>query len=357
MAVWERQTQKLRCKGPSFSSSLLDAIYHSIDETRGANEQQEVQDFVLHRRNNAAQVEEDIESLRRAIMIEKWMENYSTSKTRSTPRHFPSNSGSSTDSSMFSSSETESSASRSTPKSSVFQLQKPKHAQTPLTERPVKILQLETMPKGEGRFTRTKSRAHKIYGDLKKVKEPISPGGRIANFLNSIFSPRNLKTNQGLDEWSSVRKSRSVKDTTTCSLASRSCLSKNPSSRGSKSKRSVRFCPVSVIVDEDCQPCGHKNIYDDEYSVSPSVPTIGSKFIKKNIDSLRLYEGKNLRKHEFRDHYQNEHDVDDMSCASSDLFELENIGRVGIGAYEEELPVYGTTSLKMNQAIAGGLVM
>ncbi|KAI3443585.1 hypothetical protein Pfo_000250 [Paulownia fortunei] len=303
MAVGERQTQKQRRKMPSFSSSLLDAIYHSIDEPKGVNEQQEVEDFVLHRRNNAAQVEEEIESLRRAIMIEKWMENYSTSTT---PGHLPSNSGSSTDSSMF---------------------------------------------------TRTKSRALKIYGDLKKVKEPISPGGKIANFLNSIFSPRNLKKNQVLEEWSSVRKSRSMKDTTACSLASRSCLSKNPTSRGNKSKRSVRFCPVSVILDEDSQPCGHKSIYDDEHSVSASMPNIGSQFIKKNIDSFRTYEGKNLRRHEFRDFCENESDVDDKSCASSDLFELENIGRVGIGAYEEELPVYGTTSLKMNQAIASGLVM
>ncbi|KAL2251062.1 protein BIG GRAIN 1-like A [Sesamum indicum] len=350
MAMWERQTQKQRRKTPSFSSSLLDAIYHSIDEPRGTDGQQEVDNCFLHRRKNAAQVEEEIESLRRAIMVEKWMENYGTTTT---PRHLSSNSGSSTDSSLFSSSETDSSASRS----SVFPLQKPKNAQKLPAERPGKILQLETTPKREGRFTRTKSRAMKIYGDLKKVKEPISPGGKIANFLNSIFSPRNLKKNQDLEEWSSVRKSRSMKDTATCSLASRSCLSKNPSSRGNKSKRSVRFCPVSVIVNEDCQPCGHKSIYDDEYSVSASVPSIGSQFIKKNIDSFRLYEGKNPRKHEFRDFYENESDVDDKSCASSDLFELENIGRVGIGAYEEELPVYGTTSLKMNQAIASGLIM
>lgn len=199
----------------------------------------------------------------------------------------------------------------------------------------------------------------KIYGDLKKVKEPISPGGKIANFLNSIFSPRNnLKKNQGLEEWSSVRKSRSMKDN--AMSASRSCLSKNPSSSGgtnnnNKSKRSVRFCPVSVILDEDSRPCGHKRLYEDEYSV------IGSQFIKKNIDSFRLFEGKKktvIRKHGLmREFYDNESDVDDKSCASSDLFELENIGPMGIGAYHEELPVYGTTSIKLNQAIARGYVM
>lgn len=127
-----------------------------------------------------------------------------------------------------------------------------------------------------------------------------------------------------------MRKSRSMKDTKTCSLASRSCLSKNPSSGGSKSKRSVRFCPVNVIL--------------DEYPVRPPAPIIGSQFIKKNIDSLRLCEENN----NVRDYYENELDVDDLSCGSSDLFELESIGRVGIGTYDEELPVYETTNLEMN---------
>ncbi|CAL5362467.1 unnamed protein product [Camellia sinensis] len=63
-----------------------------------------------------------------------------------------------------------------------------------------------------------------------------------------------------------VRRSRSVKDTTTCSLSSSfsrsSCLSKPLSSRA-KSKRSVRFYLVTVIVDEDSHRCGHKCIYGD----------------------------------------------------------------------------------------------
>ncbi|KAL7091854.1 hypothetical protein ACP275_12G129200 [Erythranthe tilingii] len=294
-------------KEPSFSSSLLDSIYRSIDENGGAPNEQKMEDnFLLHRRNNAAaKVEEEIESLRKAIMIEKWMENYKPiTTTTTTTMHFPSNSGSSTDSSIFSSSETDSSVSRS-----------------------YKIPQLENKPATK------KSRAQKIYGDLKKVREPVSPGGRIASFLNSIFSPR--KTN----ELSSMRKSKSMKDTTTttttttttatktCSLESRSCLSKNRSSGDSKSKRSVRFC----IVDEDCRPCGNKSVlyYDEkEDLVNTTVVNIGSYFIKKNTKSVR----KN----------QEVRDLDELSCGSSDLFELENIGR-----YEEELPVYETTNLEL----------
>lgn len=290
--MWERQAaQRHRRKMPSFSSSLLDAIYHSIDEPGS------------RQRNNSG-VEEEIESLRRAIMVEKWVEHCGGAPAPA--RHLSSNSGSSTDSSAaFSSSETDSSsaASRSTPKPNLKQGNS------------------DGAQKREGRFTRTKSRALKIYGDLKKGKEPNSPGAKIANFLNSIFSPR--KT-----DWSPVRKSRSLKDTTTTRV-SRSCLmGKNPTSSGAnKSKRSVRF------LDEDIQT---------------SLPSIGSQYIRKNINSFRICENKNPRRHD------NDSDVDDRSCASSDLFELENIG---IRAYEEELPVYGTTSLQMNRAIATGLVI
>lgn len=360
MATWERsireERRQQRRKTPSFSSSLLDAIYHSIDESQGKEEEpRQEQDSGLHhrRRNNAPEVEE-IASLRRAIMVEKWMENYTTSSRSSRSRHINSDSSSSTDSSFFSSSETES-APKSTSKSSTFHVP-PKAAQRTLVS--------EATPKHEGRFMRTKSRALQIYGDLKKVKQPISPGGKIANFLNSIFNSRNLKKHEGMEEWSSVRKSRSVRDSsTTCSLTSTSCLNIPPtssSSRGSKSKRSVRFCPVSVIVDEDCQPCGHKSTYDDGDEDDPSLtpmPKINSHFLKKNIDILRNYEEKKSKKYEFRGYYQDDIDDNDgNSCTSSDLFELENIGIVGIGhgTHREELPVYGTTNLK---AIANGLIM
>lgn len=284
-----------RRKTPSFSSSLLEAIYHSIDESKEEEKEKHVP-------NKRSSDEEEIVSLRRAILIEKWMESYKYTQSA--------DSTSSTDSSMFSSLETES-ASRLV------------HT---LPKVPAKVV-AETAPKCEGgRFMRTKSRALKIYGDLKKVKQPISPGGKIANFLNSIF---NMKKNHhdGMEDWSSVRKSRSVSDSSSLPTRS-SCLNKTPSSRGNKSKRSVRFCPVSVIVDEDCQPCGHKSIYKNE---EPRMP--------KSV--------------QYRGFYQDEEEEDDgRSCASSDLFELDNIGMVRDG-----LPVYGTTSFKMNQAIARGLVM
>ncbi|KAL9153985.1 hypothetical protein ABFS82_10G084100 [Erythranthe guttata] len=307
MAVGERQTQKHRRKTPSFSSSLLDAIYLSIDEpgcaaAAASQPHQQSEDFVHlrsnTRRNNAAHFEDEIASLRRAITVEKWMENHTTTTTvvaaaaaAAVPRRrISSNSGTSSDSSILSSSsETDSS-----------------------------VLSRSSSSSKNHLYTRTKSKAMKIYGELKKVKEPISPGGKIVNFFNSIFSPRNPKQKQTtVEEWSSsIRKSRSMRDPPTTS--SKSCLIKNPSSSiCNKSKRSVKF-------DEN------------EYSVNSSMPSVKSRLIKKSVEL-----------------FENESDGDDMSCASSDLFELENIGSYG----GEELPVYGTTSIKMNRAIACGFAM
>ncbi|KAG6428575.1 hypothetical protein SASPL_112827 [Salvia splendens] len=94
------------------------------------------------------------------------------------------------------------------------------------------------------------------------------------------------------------------------STMSRSCLMA-ANRNASKSKRSVRFNPV---LDSG---------------------GVGSRFIKKNMESILVYE--NERR---------------CSDASSDLFELENIG-----AYDEELPVYGTTHVNFNRAIASGFVV
>ncbi|PSS15483.1 Protein BIG GRAIN 1-like [Actinidia chinensis var. chinensis] len=345
MNGWERshrqqryQTQpqpQQRRKTPSFSSSLLDAIYRSIDETKC----EEADDSVLYRESTTARMKKQRnpseETLRQAIMIEKLRNNETISS-----RLYNSNSSSSDSScgGVFSSSETESGS-----KSTSFEVK----AQS----------ESDQTPKREGRLTRTKSKALKIYGDLKKAKQPISPGRRITNFLNSLFNSKNAKREPDLK---SMRKSRSVKDTTTTSF-SRSCLSKPISSRAKLSsnnggsKRCVRFFPVSVIVGEDSRPCGHKRVYDADPSLMPTpiVRKIAEKTINNQI--------KNINAFELRDLDDNDEDGgDDVSCASSDLFELENITAIGAGAYGEELPVYGTTSLKTHHAshaISNGLIL
>ncbi|KAJ7011586.1 protein BIG GRAIN 1-like B [Populus alba x Populus x berolinensis] len=260
--------------------------------------------------------------------------------------------------------------------------------------------------KSEGSFVKTKSKALKIYGDLKKVKQPISPGRRLASFLNSLFTTGNAKKAKISTPGGSYeeRKLKS-EQASTCSSASsfsRSCLSKTPSSRGGKlssnngAKRSVRFYPVSVIVDEDCRPCGHKNLYGSDRQemsstlVAAAVTTATRNNVPTSDEELKLHvmnENRRIeevardllknyqkKKEEQFDHMstdlcndnthqacseeeEEESDDDIASCASSDLFELDNLSVIGIERYREELPVYETTHLGTNRAIASGLFL
>ncbi|GFY98495.1 hypothetical protein Acr_12g0010360 [Actinidia rufa] len=133
-------------KTPSFSSSLLDAIYRSIDETKC----EEADDSVLYRESTTARTKKqrnlNEETLRQAIMIEKLRNNETISS-----RPYNSNSSSSDSScgGVFSSSETESGS-----KSNSFEVKA--QSESGQTQ------------KREGRLTRTKSKALKIYGDLKR---------------------------------------------------------------------------------------------------------------------------------------------------------------------------------------------
>ncbi|GMJ07592.1 BIG GRAIN 4 [Hibiscus trionum] len=73
----------------------------------------------------------------------------------------------------------------------------------------------------------------------------------------------------------------------------------------------------------------------------------------------------NQKKNEFnsmdsRINHEDEDDDDDddaSSCSSSDLFELDHLVHLGNHRYEEELPVYETTHVETNRAIANGLIL
>ena len=205
-------------------------------------------------------------------------------------------------------------------------------------------------------FTKTKSRAMKIYGDLKKPKspqnQPISPGAKIAAFINSIFrNSGDRKPN------APAPASTSTPTTSTCSSASsfsRSCLSKTTSSsraKSSSSARSVRFYPVSVIVDEDSRPCGHRYLHKEEEALKSKFENQSKGRREKEIDTLMKMIKRNCRDKVPSSSFDNGGDDSDEemndgeSCASSDLFELENLSSIGVSRYTEELPVYGTTSL------------
>ncbi|KAJ4882035.1 Uncharacterized protein Rs2_39090 [Raphanus sativus] len=220
--------------------------------------------------------------------------------------------------------------------------------------KPVRTTSVERLERPNNN-NKVKSKALKMYSDLKKTKQPISPGGRLATFLNSIFTKKPNKTNT------------SATSPTTCSSASslsRSCLSKTTSS-SEKAKRSVRFCPL----DEDSKKrsSGHKthNIHNGLYGNDERESTRH----RQNFDTIesRVMEEENRRvieaaKELIRTYHKNkdvvkisveeEEDDDGASCASSDLFELDHLSVIGIDRYREELPVYETTRFNTNRVIS-----
>ncbi|CAI0387436.1 unnamed protein product [Linum tenue] len=390
-----------RRRTPSFSSSLLDAIYRSIDNEggEGGNSdsaaaadtypvvEKQSGGSVFHSVSGEVEYKEPLSSssstsLRRAIMVEAWME-----EKQSTPS--TSKSSSSLETESCSTVRSSASSSSCTPlRTKVFDRAERKKKKVSKKKAETTSGDPSYEEEEEAGFTRTtKLRALKFYSELKKVKQPISPGGRIASFLNSIFSPgggggaaKKVKMCSVSAAMEGVTKSST--NSNSSSSASKSCFSsKTPpppplnairSLNPSTKKRSVRFYPFTVIVDEDSRPCGHKSIYDQEDpGLMPS-----SKILKRmaslkggkicNGDSDHGYYGRRSfqkKKNKFaaastfdyRDYMDEEEDSDgEGSCSSSDLFELDHLS--GVRRYSEELPVYETTSFQRNRVIANGFI-
>lgn len=385
MDRWVREDRHgRRRENPSFSSTLLDEIYRSIDEGHGKEREEELilyRESTMRKKQSSGlkEQEEGMAGFRRACMIEKWMDKKVNEKVvvrRNSTADIgrksrndlgfdhllqKNSSSSSSDSSSgggFSSSESSESVYALKSRSSCYGVQRPKPIRTSFSGQNPQ----SEKPKHESGFVKTKSKALKIYGDLKKVKQPISPGGRLASFLNSLFTAGNAKKAKmsSSDETSSERKSKSTA-TSTCSSASsfsRSCLSNTSSSRGKFSngggvKRSVRFCPrVSVIVDEDCRPKDAEikcYVMGGNYRVEEVTKDLLKNYQKKTKEDLVM-----------KDVLQEDSDDDDddaASYSSSDLFELDNLSAIGIERYRQELPVYETTHFDTNRAIANGLIL
>uniref|UniRef100_A0A6N2MLY4 Protein BIG GRAIN 1-like A n=1 Tax=Salix viminalis TaxID=40686 RepID=A0A6N2MLY4_SALVM len=335
-----------RRRTPSFSSTLLDSIYRSIDEPSGEEQlvtgikKQSVTRRFVKRRKRGALLFDELPGMKAG-----WRREAPVALRNITPPQARR---------ILALPEAEEACSlppkttRVSKEIRVFRQQRAK----PLSDKP------HQKPKCEGGgFHKTKLRALKIYGELKKVKQPISPGGRIASFLNSIFNSASAAKKVkicsigAMEDVSFERKSKKP----ACSSVtpfSRSCLSKTPPPpRGKPSngtKRSVRFYPVSVIVDEDSRPCGHKCIYEDD----PGLMPMPRKAVKSNpvkelevakgaaADYLRSYrQKKNASEFGFRGFHsfgEDDSDSDDESCASSDLFELDHL--IGIGRFREGAP-------------------
>ncbi|KAK4706285.1 hypothetical protein R3W88_034155 [Solanum pinnatisectum] len=379
-------------KNPSFSSSLLDEIYRSID----GYDQRREEDFKLPKLetrkqssssniglkpkgvaniyNKKKSVEDDeIASFRRACLIEKWMEKKVKDKARRGP--FSELDSINYDSLTSTSSESNSgtlSASSSEPDS--FYSEKSSSSTTTACfaasrtrrasvspRRGTKLYSFDNQQANkneESNLIKSKSTALKMYNNLKKVKQPISPGGRLTNFLTSIFNnkSKNLKDPNGGNrgDFHEVDE-RSSKSSSICSSFSRSCLSKTPPKFSQTAvKRTVRFNPVSVIVDKDCRPCGHKSIYDHDSDNlrRPKSQGNAEKNRKFEVDSLKSY------KNDYIVDYADEEEEDDdaASCSSSDLFEIDHLAFFGNKRFCDELPVYETTYVDTNRGIASGFI-
>ncbi|KAK9071197.1 hypothetical protein SSX86_009765 [Deinandra increscens subsp. villosa] len=351
-----------RRKTPSFSSSLLDSILRSIDETNDGEIRDgglQVHGHESHDHNlmlfanpepkrsgkiHLINEPKQIPSLRRAIMIDQWMETHNNNNKNNhrngqASRKFSSDSVSSSGTTTFTpsttSSETETpSTHRSLPNSFT------------ISRKTAEAVFLDDTPnnKRETKFMKsTKLRAMKIYGDLKKVKQPISSPGRsrISEFIYSLFASSSsssskkktkAKIEESMQNFRSLHKSRSTKPdaTMTCTSFSRSCMSKKQHSNGVK--RSVRFYPENdaVILDR-------KSVHDRDAD-SMAVPKyerrwFAEKNYTKNYRNFRV----NVEEDD-EDVYENEDE--------DDLFELEIVGGVGTCSYRQELPVFETTDLR-----------
>ncbi|KAL1199166.1 Protein BIG GRAIN 1-like D [Cardamine amara subsp. amara] len=214
--------------------------------------------------------------------------------------------------------------------------------------------------------TRTR-RSTKSSGNQRKPKTPASPAGRIVNFLNSLFS-NNSKQSTAVKSYPRkmsydgyVRKPNDYHPST-CSSASsfsRSCLNKSYDKSSERIKRSVRFSPVNVIAPESftSRSCVRKSEEEEDYfgngnnmrkSLKKNVEDGGRRSVEEIAREFLKDYHKNhensLVKNGFEDYGDEDEDDDDdvASDSSSDLFELDLVGNHH-NVYGDELPVYETT--------------
>ncbi|CAL9060496.1 protein BIG GRAIN 1-like [Musa acuminata AAA Group] len=350
MEGWERPPhRRSRSKNASFSSSLLDAIYRSIDddvdnsksgETRGG-----VPDRFFSHRKQVEPVSHSRNASRVPVVSELAVSGPGVTdyyrRSRCVVGTFaPTSSSSSSSSSitprinatgLFSSSDGESNQSDRIPR-----------PDSPATKK------------------KAKPKCSNLRSGLRGLRKPrtasdaavaTSPRARLVRFIIALFSAAgsSRKPKIAVPSAAAAKDGARTEESTTTSTSASSCkgtclskaseASRRQAAGAEKGKRSVRFYPVNVIVDGDySRPCGHKRLQDGAANAAARVKEL------------------------LRPGGEEEEDDDGGSESSSDLFELENLtevmgeGRVG-GRCRDELPLYETTNLNKNRAIARGLIL
>ncbi|KAI4379628.1 hypothetical protein MLD38_005903 [Melastoma candidum] len=356
---------------PSFSSTLLDEIYHSIDRhVRFPLEGPRLGSFqgIPPSRLEANRLEENLGG-------GKALDSRMQASRRRFPREFNSkirDFDHDHDAAVYSSSVSNSSDSSyggfsSSDSDSLHRAKMKASCFAPLKLRPVKTHAVPARMAKEGPGMGSggalfdgdgeegvvpKSRTSKVYETLKKVRQqPVSAGGRLTNILNSIFTSSNKKKGRTKDEGSFERKPKSGQgQISTCSSAtsfSRACRSGSFSSRSATftvreedprdraGTRSVRFSPV---VEEDhprrlcCRTLQH---YDTEGGVefgssrartaAKNLAEMEKKWDKE--DQSQVHQAKSLEDIVRRNEATQRDVVDDdaSSFSSSDLFEIDHL--------------------------------
>ncbi|KAG9156762.1 hypothetical protein Leryth_025241 [Lithospermum erythrorhizon] len=171
---------------------------------------------------------------------------------------------------------------------------------------------------------KSKSRAMKIYSNLKKIKQPISPGGRLSSFIFSLFSSDNSKKmknkndgvnkNEFFGDGNFERNMKSINASSSflsASSFSRSCLSQNTNLRREQASDFIIGCQNRKKRDEFVMEMRNVDNYDEE----------------------------------------DDDNEDGSSECSSDLFEIDHLGLFGNDRFSDELPVYGTTLVNRTRII------
>lgn len=394
-----------RCNYPSFSSTLLEEVYRSFDEERDRNHRgtDRIVTPATMKKSSSCYMDRDRDDYHRLradrfFAVDRWIENEKINlRRKSTPpavhsddrrRINHSSSTSSSDSSSgiggFSSSDTESfygSSAKSKKKLPAALLKPIRTTQNPPENHRKSYSDEIPAKKKKSKEGNLQRRALKLYSDLKKVKQPISPGGKLASFLNSLFHS-NASKKQHVSSSPAPSKLEIESPATT----SRSCLSKTPSSAGRFERRSVRFvdddgrgherkCNVAkhdssiLAADEEFKLQireKHRRVEEAAKELLKNYHHHNKKELTVNIVANHTNSRKldrnvvvsnNVRDFD-EDEEEDDDDDDDVSCCSSDLFELENFLEIGIAdRYREELPVYETTHVGTNRAIANGFIL
>ncbi|KAK8959743.1 hypothetical protein KSP40_PGU006523 [Platanthera guangdongensis] len=333
----------------SFSSTLLDAIYRSIDKTDdGAVEANPRRDGEAPDNNPRKKPTDGASTARRILPQmtpaevtrptagEHWTGRNASSAIRSgrEQRRAATPTSSSSDASSyggFSSSEAESVTGVSQPArhrpigtsaagSSSFPSRSGRSRPSTVPPPPPPPVASSGDEK-RGKKDRHGSIRNRLMRELWRGRSPASPGFRFANFFNSLFHSKSKVSGPG--------HAAAAGEESACSAASsssRSCLSKTRGKTGPP-KRTVKFCPTSVSVDGNC---GHRD----------EKPVVGSNRPPLPVAATASTAKPPLRRMRMEDKEEEEAGESD---SSSDLFELENMAV--IGRFHDELPVYETTTL------------